>query len=57
MPDGMRSGGAPLAAAPRGSASPVPALFEYIPYRKGDMVRARDERNHPLFRRRMATPV
>lgn len=28
---------------------PVPALLEYIPYRKADMVRARDERNHPFF--------
>lgn len=46
MPDGVR-----LAARcwlPRG-AGPVPALFEYIPYRKADMVRARDERNHPFF--------
>lgn len=28
---------------------PVAAILEYIPYRKGDMVRARDERNHPRF--------
>lgn len=28
---------------------PVPAVLEYIPYRKTDMVRARDERNHPFF--------
>ncbi|WP_299652682.1 CocE/NonD family hydrolase [uncultured Tateyamaria sp.] len=28
---------------------PVPAILEYIPYRKSDMVRARDERNHPYF--------
>ncbi|MEX0340828.1 MAG: CocE/NonD family hydrolase [Arenibacterium sp.] len=28
---------------------PVPAILEYIPYRKADMVRARDERNHPFF--------
>ena len=27
----------------------VPAILEYIPYRKRDMVRIRDERNHPLF--------
>ena len=26
-----------------------PAILEYIPYRKRDMVRARDERNHPYF--------
>ncbi|WP_420584778.1 CocE/NonD family hydrolase [Ruegeria sp.] len=29
--------------------APVPAILEYIPYRKTDMVRARDERNHPYF--------
>ncbi|MEX0350067.1 MAG: CocE/NonD family hydrolase [Paracoccaceae bacterium] len=28
---------------------PCPAILEYIPYRKTDMVRARDERNHPFF--------
>ena len=48
MPDGVR-----LAARlwiPRGAQdAPVPAIFEYIPYRKSDMVRARDERNHPFF--------
>lgn len=35
----------PVDAAQR----PGPALFEYIPYRKADMVRARDARNHPFF--------
>ncbi|MBY6113490.1 CocE/NonD family hydrolase [Mameliella alba] len=48
MPDGVR-----LAARlwlPEGAADdPVPAIVEYIPYRKTDMVRARDERNHPYF--------
>ncbi|MEM7426519.1 MAG: CocE/NonD family hydrolase [Pseudomonadota bacterium] len=48
MPDGVR-----LAARlwlPDGADDdPVPAIFEIIPYRKGDMVRARDERNHPYF--------
>ena len=48
MPDGIR-----LAARlwlPREAARrPVPALLEYIPYRKSDMVRARDERYHPYF--------
>lgn len=29
--------------------TPVPAILEYIPYRKTDMVRARDERNHPFL--------
>ncbi|MFC3616587.1 CocE/NonD family hydrolase [Lutimaribacter marinistellae] len=48
MPDGTR-----LAARlwmPEGAeTAAVPAIFEYIPYRKADMVRARDERNHPYF--------
>ncbi len=48
MPDGTR-----LAARlwlPRGASQhPVPGIFEYIPYRKADMVRARDERTHPWF--------
>ena len=48
MPDGIR-----LAARlwiPREAwNTPVPAIFEYIPYRKADMVRSRDERNHPFF--------
>ncbi len=46
MADGTR-----LAARiwwPEGSG-PFPAILEYIPYRKRDMVRARDERNHPYF--------
>ncbi len=45
MPDGVR-----LSARlwlPR--QGPCPALLEYIPYRKRDLVRARDERNHPFF--------
>lgn len=29
----------------------MPAIFEYIPYRKRDMVRLRDQRNHPYFAR------
>ncbi|MEM7045613.1 MAG: CocE/NonD family hydrolase [Pseudomonadota bacterium] len=48
MPDGIR-----LAARlwlPRSAyQTPMPALLEYIPYRKTDMVRARDERNQPFF--------
>ena len=40
------------------SDDPTPAIFEYIPYRKRDMVRLRDERNHPVFARRgFARPV
>lgn len=46
MPDGTR-----LAARlwRPDTPQPVPAILEYIPYRKADMVRARDERNHPFL--------
>ncbi|MEM9047127.1 MAG: CocE/NonD family hydrolase [Pseudomonadota bacterium] len=46
MPDGVR-----LSARiwqPR-RRDPSPAILEIIPYRKRDMVRARDKRNHPYF--------
>ena len=46
MPDGVR-----LSARiwlPKGAGA-VPAILEYIPYRKRDLVRARDARNHPFF--------
>ena len=46
MPDGVR-----LAARiwlPEGAGA-VPAILECIPYRKRDMVRARDEGNHPFL--------
>ena len=33
------------------SGEPAPAVLEYIPYRKRDMVRIRDERNHAWFAR------
>ena len=33
------------------AGGPTPALLEYIPYRKRDMVRIRDERNHAFFAR------
>lgn len=46
MPDGVRLA-ARIWRPP--DAGPFPALFEYIPYRKSDLVRARDERNHPFF--------
>ena len=48
MADGIR-----LAARiwmPEGAETkPVPAIFEYIPYRKRDGVRLRDETMHPYF--------
>jgi putative CocE/NonD family hydrolase len=48
MPDGCR-----LAARiwlPEGAQeNPVPAIFEYIPYRKRDNTRHRDSINHPYF--------
>ena len=35
---------------PKGcEVDPAPAILEYIPYRKADMVRQRDERNHDVF--------
>ncbi|MXZ81609.1 MAG: CocE/NonD family hydrolase [Gammaproteobacteria bacterium] len=46
MPDGTRLAARIWWPADRGS---FPAILEYIPYRKRDMVRARDERNHPYF--------
>ena len=33
------------------TGEPTPAVLEYIPYRKRDMVRVRDERNHAFFAR------
>lgn len=48
MPDGVRLAGR-LWLPEGGETAPVPALLEYIPYRKTDMVRARDARNHPYF--------
>ena len=45
MPDGVRLS-ARLWIPETG---PTPAIVEYIPYRKRDMVRARDERNHNWF--------
>ncbi|MBF2759581.1 MAG: CocE/NonD family hydrolase [Ectothiorhodospiraceae bacterium AqS1] len=46
MPDGVGlSASIWLPAA----GAPTPAILEYIPYRKRDLVRARDERNHPYF--------
>ncbi|WP_454684801.1 CocE/NonD family hydrolase [Ancylobacter moscoviensis] len=47
MPDGVR-----LAARlwlPAGHDGPVPAIVEYIPYRKSDGMSARDARVHPFF--------
>lgn len=48
MPDGTRLA-ARLRLPVNASSKPVPAVFEYIPYRKTDMVRPRDERNHPFL--------
>jgi putative CocE/NonD family hydrolase len=48
MPDGTR-----LAARmwlPKGAEdAPVPAILEYLPYRKRDLTRARDNLNHPYL--------
>ncbi|MEM9497874.1 MAG: CocE/NonD family hydrolase [Pseudomonadota bacterium] len=48
MPDGVRLA-ARLWMPANLPAGGVPAIFEYIPYRKADMVRARDARNHPFL--------
>ena len=45
MPDGVRLSARLWLPEER----PAPVIVEYIPYRKRDMVRARDERNHPWF--------
>ena len=54
MPDGIRLAARiwwpPEASSEANvNAGPFPAILEIIPYRKRDMVRARDERNHPFF--------
>ena len=48
MPDGVRLA-ARIWLPSSALTNPAPAVFEYIPYRKVDMVRARDERNHPYL--------
>ena len=48
MPDGVRLA-ARIWLPSNALTKPAPAVFEYIPYRKVDMVRARDERNHPYL--------
>ena len=44
--DGVPAGGAHLAARRTPTPIPVPAILEYIPYRKRDLMRARDEPMH-----------
>ncbi|MDY6840850.1 MAG: CocE/NonD family hydrolase, partial [Pseudomonadota bacterium] len=48
MPDGTRLA-ARIWIPESAGQSPVPAIFEYIPYRKRDGSRLRDEANHPYF--------
>ena len=48
MPDGVRLS-ARIWLPPDAEERPVPALLEYIPYRKRDGTRARDETMHPWF--------
>lgn len=48
MSDGIRLS-ARLWLPSSADRAPVAAIFEYIPYRKSDLTRARDERNHPYF--------
>ncbi|MEL6219513.1 MAG: CocE/NonD family hydrolase [Pseudomonadota bacterium] len=46
MPDGARLA-ARIWLPPNASTSPVPAVLEYIPYRRRDRTRLRDEAAHP----------
>src|SRR5919204_2488262 len=48
MPDGCRLA-ARIWLPADAEASPVPAILEYIPYRKRDFTRARDEAMHHWF--------
>lgn len=48
MPDGARLA-ARLWLPPQAHDTPVPALLEYIPYRRRDRTRMRDESMHPHF--------
>ncbi len=48
MPDGARLA-ARLWVPDRPDGGAVPAVLEYLPYRKRDMTRGRDERNHPYL--------
>jgi len=48
MPDGVRLA-ARIWMPENTQTNPVPALLEYIPYRKRDGVRLRDETMHPYF--------
>lgn len=48
MADGIRLSARLWLPVVPGSA-PTPAILEYIPYRKRDLCRSRDERNHPFF--------
>ena len=48
MPDGTRLA-ARMWLPEDAEADPVPAIIEYIPYRKRDFMRLRDESIHPWF--------
>jgi putative CocE/NonD family hydrolase len=48
MPDGIRLA-ARIWLPVDAEAHPVPAILEYIPYRKSDHTRPRDDLNHPYF--------
>ena len=50
MPDGVRLA-ARLWLPPDAKENPVPAILEYIPYRRRDRTRLRDEGMHPHFAR------
>ncbi|HWN33403.1 MAG TPA: CocE/NonD family hydrolase, partial [Pseudonocardia sp.] len=48
MHDGVRLH-ARIWCPPDAEASPVPALLEYLPYRKGDWTAPRDAQRHPWY--------
>ena len=48
MPDGARLG-ARIWMPQRSEQRPVPAILEYLPYRKRDLTRGRDAINHPYL--------
>ncbi|MEM0987297.1 MAG: CocE/NonD family hydrolase [Pseudomonadota bacterium] len=50
MPDGVRLA-ARIWMPTEAETSPVPAILEYIPYRRRDRTRLRDETMHPYFAR------
>lgn len=49
MPDGVRLHARLWLPADADASNPVPALLEYLPYRKSDWTETRDHERHPWF--------